>query len=213
MQLLSVNVGRPRTIEWNGRAITTAIFKQPVAGPVALAGVNLAGDQQADLNVHGGPNKAVYAYDAAHYAYWRQQLARPDWPPGLFGENLTTEGLPDAVVRVGDLFGIGTARLRAVQPRQPCYKLNARFGDAGMAARFTQAGRAGIYFRVEQPGTVRAGDAIELLEAAATDITIEVLTQLSFGPNPNADLLAAAAVLPHLPPSVRARLHNRLTQL
>ena len=209
MRVLSVNIGQPTLVEWAGKTFTTSIFKQPVAGPVALAALHLAGDQQADLKVHGGPHKAVYAYDAAHYAYWRQQLARPDWPPGLFGENLTTEGLPDAVVRVGDLFGIGTARLRAVQPRQPCYKLNARFDDAGMAARFTQAGRAGIYFRVEAPGTVQAGDAIELLEAAATDITIEVLAQLSFGPSPDAALLAAAAALPHLPPSVRARLSRR----
>lgn len=200
-------------VEWAGKTFATSIFKQPVAGPVALVALHLAGDQQADLSVHGGPYKAVYAYDAAHYAYWQQQqLARPDWPPGLFGENLTTEGLPDAAVRVGDLFGIGTARLRAVQPRQPCYKLNARFADAGMAARFTQAGRAGIYFQVEQPGTVQAGDTIELLEAAATNITIEVLAQLSFGPNPDADLLAVAAALPHLPPSVRARLHHRLAQ-
>ena len=156
MQVLSVNVGLPRVLTWQGRPIRTAIFKQPVTGPVALAGDNLAGDAQADLRVHGGPDKAVYAYDATHYAAWRALLpAWTDWTPGLFGENLTTDGLLETAVRVGDVFGLGTARLRAVQPRQPCYKLNARFNDGGMAARFARLGRPGIYFRVEEPGTVR----------------------------------------------------------
>src|SRR4051794_40318097 len=116
MQLLSVNVGRPRTLVWQGRTIETSIFKQPVVGPVALVGTSLTGDQQADLTVHGGPDKAVYAYDKAHYDTWRTLLpAWTDWTPGLFGENLTTEGLLETEVRVGDVFGIGTARLRAVQ--------------------------------------------------------------------------------------------------
>ncbi|MET4074821.1 MOSC domain-containing protein [Hymenobacter sp. UYCo722] len=204
MQLTSINVGRPRIVEWGGRAFTTAIFKTPTAGPVAIEPDNLAGDEQADLTVHGGPDKAVYAYDAAHYAAWRALLpARTDWTPGLFGENLTTEGLPETGVRVGDLFRVGTARLRAVQPRQPCFKLNARFDDPHMAARFAREGRTGIYFRVEAAGTVQAGDTIELLEAAATAITIHEVGQVILTRTASPDLLAKLLSLPYLPASLK----------
>ena len=210
MQLLSVNVGRPRVLNWHGREIRTAIFKQPVAGPVALAGFNLAGDEQADLRVHGGPDKAVYAYDATHYAAWQALLpAWTDWAPGLFGENLTTEGLLETAVRVGDVFGLGTARLRAVQPRQPCYKLNLRFDDGGMVARFAQAARPGIYFRVEEQGTVRAGDALTLLEAAPTTITIQDISHLLLARTVDAGQLAEILALPHLPAEVRRQLSGR----
>ncbi|MPR35613.1 MOSC domain-containing protein [Salmonirosea aquatica] len=208
MRIISVNVGLPRTVEWSGRQVTTAIFKQPVATPLALDQLNFTGDRQADLTVHGGPDKAIYAYDTAHYDYWRQHLDRADWAPGLFGENLTTEGLLDSEVRVGDLFQIGTAQLRAVQPRFPCYKLNVRFDDPQMVRRFTQAGRSGIYFRVVEPGVIQAGDPIELVEPADTTITIQTLFQLIRARQADADLLAEVLALPHLP----ARLRKQLTR-
>ena len=126
--------------------MTTGIFKEAVEGPVRVEGVNLVGDQQADLRVHGGPDKAVYAYDTAHYGYWREQVARTDWSAGLFGENLTTEGLMEDAVRVGDLFRVGTARLRAVQPRLPCYKLNVRFDDPKDGAALRAGGATGHLF-------------------------------------------------------------------
>lgn len=206
MRVLSVNVGLPRSVEWGGRTITTGIFKKPVAKPVLLEPLNFVGDRQADLTVHGGPDKAVYAYDAAHYDHWRQQLERDDWAPGLFGENLTTEGLLESEVRIGDLFRVGTARLRAVQPRFPCYKLNVRFDSPGMTRHFAKAGRTGIYFRVVEPGVVQAGDDIELIEAANTDITIQTIAQIVLNRKADASLLADVVALPHLPDSLKMQL-------
>lgn len=208
MRITSVNVGLPRTVEWGGRRVTTAIFKQPVTTPLALDLLNFAGDRQADLTVHGGPDKAIYAYDTAHYDYWRQHLNRVDWTPGLFGENLTTEGLLDSEVRVGDLFQIGTAQLRAVQPRFPCYKLNVRFDDPHMVRRFAQASRSGIYFRVVEPGVIQAGDPIKLIQPADTTLTIQALFQLILSRKADAALLAEALALPHLPANLRRQLER-----
>ena len=212
MRLLSLNLGQPHTYEWNGEPVETGIFKHAVAGPVALEKLYFAGDGQADLRVHGGPDKAVYAYDTAHYAYWQQELGASwtDWQPGLFGENLTTAGLLETEVRIGDLFGLGTARLRAAQPRFPCFKLNLRFADAEMVRRFSRAGRPGIYFRVEEPGTVQAGDAITRLEAAETSITIahinDLILQLPAANTPVSEALA----LPYLAESVKRQLRRRV---
>jgi MOSC domain-containing protein YiiM len=203
MRILSVNVGLPRSVEWGGHTITTGIFKEPVAGPVRLEPLNFAGDRQADLTVHGGPDKAVYAYDDTHYVRWREQIDRNDWSPGLFGENLTTTGLLESEVRIGDLFRIGSALLRAVQPRFPCYKLNVRFDDPGMTRLFAREGRSGIYFRVIEPGTVQAGDAIRLVEAADTTITIQIVSQIVLTHKAEASLLAEVAKLPHLPDSLK----------
>ncbi|GAB4003971.1 MOSC domain-containing protein [Spirosoma migulaei] len=205
MNILSVNVGLPRSVEWRGRTITTGFFKQPVEGPVALDVLNFLGDQQADLTVHGGPDKAVYAYDSTHYTHWMHQLERDDWAPGLFGENLTTEGLLETEVRIGDLFRVGSALLRAVQPRFPCYKLSVRFDDPGMTRHFAKEGRSGIYFRVVEPGTVQAGDSIELVEAADTTITIDVINQIVLTRKVEANVLAEIVALPHLPDSLRSQ--------
>ncbi|MBF9224244.1 MOSC domain-containing protein [Hymenobacter ruricola] len=204
MQVLSVNVGRPRTVDWQGRAITTAIFKEPVTGPVPLAAHNFAGDQQADLRVHGGPDKAVYAYASEHYAYWEAEL-----PPGAlagpaaFGENLTTAGLLERDVRIGDEFAVGTARLRAAQPRQPCYKLNARFDDPQMVTRFVAAGRSGIYFQVLRPGVVQAGDAIELSQQSPYSVTIQDVADLYYGVLQDPAAVRELLRIPYLPASVR----------
>ena len=207
MRVVSINIGQPRPVTWGGQSFLTSIFKEPVTGPLQLEGINFNGDEQADRLVHGGPDKAVYAYDAAHYTFWRGQLpARAYWPPGLFGENLTTEGLLERDVRVGDLFQVGTARLRAVQPRQPCFKLNARFEDAGMVRRFLAAGRSGIYFRIEAPGLVQAGDALALLEAADTDVTIQEVADVLFTGQATPARRAVLRELPYLPVGLRQRL-------
>ena len=136
MKVVSVNVGLPREIEWQEKRIATSIFKSPVAGPVALRTLNLDGDKQSDLTVHGGPDKAVYAYAIEHYAYWRRELPDAELVPGAFGENLTTEGLDESDLSIGDVVRAGTATLMVTQPRIPCFKLAARFGRADMVKRF-----------------------------------------------------------------------------
>ncbi|MBD2721960.1 MOSC domain-containing protein [Hymenobacter armeniacus] len=204
MRILSVNVGRPRTLEWIGRGITTAIFKEPVAGPVSLEGNNLAGDQQADLRVHGGPDKAVYAYASEHYTYWEAELQPGALVgPAAFGENLTTAGLLERDVRIGDEFKMGTAVLRAAQPRQPCYKLNLRFNDPEMVSRFVAAGRSGIYFQVLQPGVVQAGDAIELSRRSPYAVTIQDVTDMYYGVLQSPAAVQELLSIPYLPASVR----------
>jgi MOSC domain-containing protein YiiM len=157
----SVNVGRPRTVEWFGRSVLTSIWKQPVVGRVRAEGVNLAGDAQADLRVHGGPEKSVYVYSVEDYAWWANELGTAI-EPGTFGENLTVSGIDCSAVREGDVWRIGTATFVATQPRQPCFKLGIRMNDAGFVQRFGDANRLGIYLRIAGAGDVGAGDAITI---------------------------------------------------
>jgi MOSC domain-containing protein YiiM len=161
--VVSINVGRPRAVEWRGRTIRTAIFKEPVTGPVEVRTLNLAGDEQADLSVHGGADKAVYAYPAEHYAYWRGELPGVELPWGAFGENFTTEGLSESRLRVGNRLRIGSAEFRVTQPRMPCFKLGIRFGRADMVQRFQRSGRSGFYLAVLREGAVTPGDRIDVL--------------------------------------------------
>lgn len=209
MHVLSVNTALPQDVAWNGHMVRTSIFKQPVTGPVAVLAEHLAGDGQADLRVHGGPNKAVYAYAQEHHAYWRAQVPAHVLVPGAFGENLTTVGLLEDQVRVGDCFHVGTAVLVATQPRQPCFKLGIRLGDAALVPHFAASGRCGIYFRVLQQGHVQAGDSLTLLQPSPHAVTIrDMATALTAGPY-DASKLAAILALPDLSPSWR----NRVSQL
>jgi MOSC domain-containing protein YiiM len=169
--LESVNVGGLRTVEWHGRSVTTGIWKAPVAGRVALRGVNLDGDAQADLRVHGGPDKAVYAYAAEDYAWWSERL-QLEITPGTFGENLTTAGIELGAAVIGTSWRVGTARLEVAQPRLPCFKLGMRMGDAAFVDTFEAAARFGAYLRIAEEGDVGAGDHIEIGEAPADGITV-----------------------------------------
>ena len=162
MRVASVNVSAGTLIEWQGRRVLTGIFKQPVADRVRVRRNGLDGDRQGDLTVHGGELKAVYSYSMANYEWWNRELGRV-LPPGMFGENLTIDGLDEEVVAVGDRFSVGSAILEAVQPRLPCYKLGIRFGDPMMVKRFMQSGRFGTYFRVVSEGDVGAGDEVHLV--------------------------------------------------
>ena len=181
MKLLAVSVGTPREVHDEKRGtVRTGIWKTPVDGPVRLTGVNLAGDAQADLMNHGGPDKAVYAYPGEHYPRWRAELARPELGPGSFGENLTMEGLLESTLHIGDRLRIGTALLEVSQPRTPCYKLGIRLGDPRMVRRFQESGRSGFYLRVIEEGTLAAGDAIEHIPSGAGGLTVAEVNRLYY---------------------------------
>jgi MOSC domain-containing protein YiiM len=178
VKLVSVNVGHPREVIWKGRPVTTAIFKEPIQDRILLRTLNLEGDRQADLSVHGGANKAVYVYPAEHYDYWRSELSGRDLPWGSFGENFTTTGLLEEAVHIGDRFCIGSAEVVVTQPRLPCYKLGIKFGQADMVKRFSNSRRTGFYVAVRKEGEVGAGDAIQLLGRDAHQITVADVTGL-----------------------------------
>lgn len=187
--VVSVNVGGPRLVQTKGAAILTSIFKSPVEGRVPIRGHNLEGDRQADLTVHGGPYKAVYAYAVEHYDYWAEQLPGFELTPGIFGENLTTAGLDENVVKIGDRYGFGSAVLQATQPRMPCYKLALRFGLADMVKRFWQSGRSGIYFSVVKEGDVGAGERIEKVADGPEEVTVADVVRLYRGDDESQELL------------------------
>jgi MOSC domain-containing protein YiiM len=211
MKLLSVNVGLPREVEWAGRMIRTSIFKAPVSGHVQARKLNLDGDQQSDLTVHGGVYKAVYVYPSEHYAFWRAQLPQADLNWGAFGENFTTEGaLDDKAVHIGDRFRIGGAEFVITQPRIPCFKLGIRFGRADMVKRFLQSGRNGFYLTVSKEGEVAAGDSIELVARDDNGVTVADIVALYTGDAAKQDLLHRVSELPALPESWRAYFRKRL---
>jgi MOSC domain-containing protein YiiM len=168
MKIISVNVGRPRLVEWRGHMITTSIWKAPVEGRLRVGRENIAGDEQSDLTVHGGANKAVYVYPGEHYAYWSEQLPDMALPWGAFGENLTTEGLLEDNVMIGDRLRAGSAEFVVTQPRLPCFKLGIRFGSERMIARFLRSARSGFYLAVAREGEIGPGDAIENLGRAGS---------------------------------------------
>jgi len=190
--VVSVNVGTPRQVPLPGGVVATAIWKSPVAGRVALRGYNLDGDRQADLRVHGGPNKAVYLYPSEHYPYWAGELPDAELAPGAFGENLTTAGVLEERVRIGDRFQIGSAVLQVTQPRMPCYKLNVRFDRAEMVKRFWASGRSGIYFSVVEEGELGAGDQIEQVGAGPEEITVADVVRLFKGEETDPEKLRRA---------------------
>lgn len=210
MKLLSINVGLPRELEWRGKLVRTSIFKTPVSGRVAVTQLNLEGDRQSDLSVHGGAEKAVYAYPSEHYAFWRDEIPGTDFPWGVFGENLTTQGLLEDKVRIGDRFRAGSAEFIVTQPRMPCYKLGVRFNRPDMVKRFLRSGRTGFYLAVLQGGDVAAGDPIELVAKDENSITVADIVGLYAADAANQDLLRRASELSGLPESWREYFRDRL---
>lgn len=209
MRIASVNVGRPREVIWKGMYVQTGIFKEPVAGPVAVGPLNLAGDEQADLTVHGGADKAVYAYPAEHYPYWRRELPEVNFVPGHFGENLTSEGLLENELCIGDCLRIGSALVMVTQPRLPCYKLALRFDRDDMIKRFISSGRSGLYFSVIEPGEVSAGSKIDMVSRDPNRVTVADILRLYLSHSPDPELIRRATSVSALPASWKVQLGSR----
>jgi MOSC domain-containing protein YiiM len=213
MKLVSVNVGLPRLLAWKGTTFKTGIFKNPVAGRTMLRKTNIDGDRQADLEVHGGVNKAVYAYPAEHYNYWHTEPPREALPWGAFGENFTTEGLLETNVCMGDRYRVGSAIVMVTTPRLPCFKLAAKFQRDDIIARFLHSGFSGFYFSVAEEGDVGAGDEFQFLEGEIPSLTIAEFNHLYTSPAPDLDLLQRAVEVKSLPASWRERFHARMEAL
>ena len=213
MRVVSLNVGRPRLVMRNGEPVSTGIFKEPVTGRVMLRTLNLDGDRQADLTVHGGPEKAVYLYPSEHYAFWKQELPDMDLPWGMFGENFTAEGILETETHIGDRFRIGAAELMVTQPRMPCYKLGIRFGRTDIIRRFLASERTGFYFSVLQEGEVAAGDEIQLIEKNTSGVRVVDVTRLYGSEKDNVDLMQRAIATEALPESWRDYFRKRIEKL
>jgi MOSC domain-containing protein YiiM len=210
MHVISLNVGRPRAVEWHGRTVTTSIWKTPVNGPVRVTSLNLDGDAQSDLSVHGGPTKAVYAYPAEHYDYWRRELDIAALPWGAFGENLTTSGVLESDLAIGDRVRVGSVELMVTQPRLPCFKLGIRFGRDDMVKRFLRSGRSGFYFAVVREGEIAAGDRLDITDRDARGVTVSDMTALETADEPDQGLLRRALEVPALPENWKRHFRKRL---
>jgi MOSC domain-containing protein YiiM len=213
MKLVSVNVGLPQEVIWKGKTVTTGIFKEPVEERVKVRFLNLDGDRQADLTVHGGLDKAIYVYPVEHYEYWRGELPEMELPWGMFGENLTTVGLLEDSVNIGDRFRIGTAEVMVTQPRMPCYKLGIKFGRANMVKQFLDSRLTGFYFSVLQEGEVGVGDAMELISRDENNVTVADITRLYVRQRDDLQMLQRAAQVKALPDGWRDYFQQQINKL
>ena len=213
MKIISLNVGLPKFVERDGEPVSTGIFKEPVNGRLTLRTLNLDGDRQADLSVHGGPSKAVYVYPSEHYEYWRQELPAMKLPWGMFGENFTTEGLHENDLNIGDRFRIGSAVVMVTEPRMPCYKLGIRFGRTDIIKRFLVSERNGFYLAVLQEGEVGAGDRFELIEKNEPSVRVSDVTRLYTREKHNTELLRRAIKVEALPEGRRGYFQEHLEKL
>jgi len=213
MKLISLNVGLPRQVNFRGEVVNTGIFKEPVRHRLKLRTLNLDGDKQADLTVHGGIDKAVYSYAKEHYEFWRKELNDMSLPWGMFGENFTTQGLFEDNVNIGNIFQIGTARVIATQPRMPCYKLGVKFGRMDIIKRFLASGLTGIYFKVLQEGEVGAGDAIKLINKDENNVTVKDIVRLYTEGKDDIQTMERAIKVKDLPDGWRFHFIEQLNHL
>jgi len=213
VKIISLNVGLPRLVLRGEEPVSTGIFKDPVAGRVRLRTLNLDGDRQADLSVHGGLEKAVYLYPSEHYEFWKRELPEMELPWGMFGENFTTTGLWETETNVGDRFRVGSAEVMVTQPRMPCYKLGIRFGRTDILKRFLASERSGFYFSVAKEGEVAVGDEFELIEKNASGVRVVDVTRLYSSDKRNVDLLRRAIATEALPENWRSFFQQHLEKL
>lgn len=203
----------PRLVLRGEEPVSTGIFKEPLVGPVKLRKLNLDGDRQADLSVHGGPDKAVYAYPSEHYEFWRGEFPEMELPWGMFGENFTTTGLLETETNIGDRFKVGSAEVLVTQPRMPCYKLGIRFGRTDIIRRFLASERSGFYLSVAAEGEVAAGDEFELIKKNPAGVRVVDVTRLYSSDKSNVALLRRAIATEALPVSWRNHFQERLETL
>jgi MOSC domain-containing protein YiiM len=210
VRVISVNVGQPVQVHTARRTVLTSIFKKPVSGIVHVGRLNLEGDRQADLTVHGGFNKAVYVYPSEHYDFWRAELPEHELGWGAFGENLTTEGVLETEIHIGDRLHIRSAVFQVTQPRMPCYKLALRMNRPDMVKRFWASGRSGFYLSVVQEGALEAGDEIQLAAFGQPAVAVAAVVRLYRDPKPSREALLDALGTP-LSPEWKSELRERLT--
>jgi MOSC domain-containing protein YiiM len=213
LKLLSLNVGLPRKVTFQGELVTTGIFKEPVHGRLRLGKMNLDGDKQADLTVHGGADKAVYAYAGEHYDYWRKEFEGMSLPWGMFGENFTTQGMFEETVNIGDQFQVGTAKVVATQPRMPCYKLGVKFGRMDIIKRFLASGLTGIYFKVMNEGQLEEGDDIKLIKTDENNVTVRDIVRLYTADKGDIQTMERAIKVKDLPTGWKFHFMEQLNQL
>jgi MOSC domain-containing protein YiiM len=212
MKVLSVNVALPRLVTWKGQTFNTGIFKKPVAGPVMMRKLDFDGDRQADLSVHGGPYKAVYAYPSEHYEFWRKEFPEMDLPWGQFGENLTTEGLNERDTHIGDVLRMGHATVQVTQPRVPCFKLAAKFQRDDILKRFLQSGRSGFYLSVIEEGLAAADDEIVRIQEDENGIAVRDINKLYYH-GTDVPLMRRVVQLNVLPADWREHFAAKLAEL
>jgi MOSC domain-containing protein YiiM len=210
MKLVSVNVSLPKLVVHDGGMVLTGIFKEPVSGRVRVTPLKLEGDGQADLKVHGGVHKAVYAYPFEHYDHWRRELRRNDFGYGQFGENLTVQGLLEDSVHIGDVFRVGSALLQVSQPRTPCFKLGIKMGTQSFLKPFLRSGRVGFYLRVLEEGEVEAGDPIQAVRTDPARLSVREVSRLMYLDKSDLEGAKQAAAVEALTPSWRQSFEERV---
>ena len=213
LRLLSLNVGLPRQVRFQDELVTTGIFKEPVRGRIRLRKLNLDGDKQADLTVHGGVDKAVYAYAGEHYSYWKKELHGMSLPWGMFGENFTTQGMFEEMVNIGDQFQVGTAKVVATQPRMPCYKLGVKFGRMDIIKKFLASGLTGVYFKVMKEGDLEQGDEIKLVKKDKNNVTIKDIVRLYTVNKDDVQTIERAIKVKDLPNGWKSHFIEQLKQV
>ncbi len=200
---MSLNIGQPRKVSWQGKDIITSIYKKPSNELQAVTNIGLINDTQSDKKYHGGWDKALYSYDMSYYDYWRKTLKRNDLEPGMFGENLSTVGMPDHEIYAGDIFELGSIIIQAIQPRFPCARLNLRFNDSTMVKQFAHSKRHGIYYKVLKEGALQVGDTIQKVEKSEIAITIEDIVHSYYDKKNNLRIINAINEHPLFPESLK----------